>query len=177
MLHERGVTVDHSTIYRWVQKYAPLIEKRLKWHWRPKFGISWQVDETYIKVKGKWVYLYRAIDKEGNTVDFYLSTRRNAKAAYRFLSKALRGLKDWQKPSTINTDKAPSYGVAIKKLKNEGKCPEDLEHRQVKYLNNRIEADHGKLKRLIIPVRGFKSMKTAYTQSEGQALPQSKVLK
>ena len=140
----------------------------------PKTGAD---PETYIKVKGKWVYLYRAIDKEGNSVDFYLSSRRNAKTAKHFLGKALRGFKDWQKPSTIDTDKAPSYGVVIEKLKNEGKCPKDLEHRQVKYLNNRIEADHGRLKRLIIPDRGFKSMKTAYTQSEGQALPQSKVLK
>lgn len=93
MLHERGVTVDHSTIHRWVQKYTPLMERRLKWHWHPKSGISWQVDETYIKVKSKWVYLYRAIDKRGNTVDFYLSPRRNAKAAKRFLGKAFRGLK------------------------------------------------------------------------------------
>ncbi len=103
----------------------------------------------------------------GRTVDFYLSSRRNAKAAKRFLGKALRGLKDWENPSTINTDKAPSYGVAIEELKMEGKCPKDLEHRQVKYLNNRIEADHGKLKRLIIPVRGFKSLKTAYATIKG----------
>ena len=91
--------------------------------------------------------------------------------------KMVLASKVWQKSSTINTDKAPSYGAVIEILKNEGKCPKDLEYRQVKYLNNRIEADHGKLKRLIIPVRGFKSMKTAYTQSERQALPQSKVLK
>ncbi len=167
MLSERGVNVDHSTIYRWVQKYAPEMEKRLKWHWRPKSGISWQVDETYIKVKGKWVYLSRAIDKEGNTVDFYLSTRRNAKLAYRFLKKALKGLKDWEKPLTINTDKAPSYIEAINKLKKEGKCSKDLYHRRVKYMNNRVEADHGKLKRLINPVRRFKSLKTANATIKG----------
>lgn len=84
MLCERGVNVDHSTIYRWVQRYAPEIEKRLRWYWKPKMGLNWQVDETYIKVKGKWVYLYRAIDKKAHTVDFYLSPRRNAKAAKRF---------------------------------------------------------------------------------------------
>ncbi len=167
MLFERGIKVDHTTIYRWVQRYAPEIEKKLKWYWRPRSGVSWQVDETYVKVKGKWVYLYRAIDKYGQTVDFYLSSRRNAKAAKRFLGKALRGLKEWEKPPTINTDKAPAYGDAIRQLKEEGKCPEDLGHRQVKYLNNRVEADHGKLKRLINPVRGFQSMKTAYATIKG----------
>lgn len=167
MLCERGVEVDHTTIYRWVQRYAPEIEARLKWYWRPRSGVSWQVDETYVKVKGKWVYLYRAIDKRGRTVDFYLSSRRNAKAAKRFLGKALRGLKEWEKPPTINTDKAPAYGDAIRQLKEESKCPEGLEHRQVKYLNNRVEADHGKLKRLINPVRGFQSMKTAYATIKG----------
>jgi len=167
MLCERGVEVDHTTIYRWVQRYAPEIEARLKWYWRPRSGVSWQVDETYIKVKGKWVYLYRAIDKYGRTVDFYLSSRRNAKAAKRFLGKALRGLKEWGKPPTINTDKAPAYGDAIRQLKEEGKCPEDVKHRQIKYLNNRVEADHGKLKRLINPVRGFQSMKTAYATIKG----------
>ncbi len=167
MASERGVEVDHTTMYRWVQGYAPEIEARLKWYWRPRSGVSWQVDETYVEVKGKWVYLYRGIDKYGRTVDFYLSSRRNAKAANRFLGKALRGLKEWEKPPTINTDKAPAYGDAIRQLKEEAKCPEDLEHRQVKYLNNRVEADSGKLKRLINPVRGFQSMKTAYATIKG----------
>ena len=167
MLSERGVEVDHTTIYRWVQRYAPEIEARLKWYWRPRSGVSWQVDETYVKVKGKWVYLYRAIDKQGRTVDFYLSSRRNAKSAKRFLGKALRGLNEWEKPLTINTDKAPAYGEAIRQLKKEGKCPKDLKHRQIKYLNNRVEADHGKLKRLINPVRGFQSIKTAYATIKG----------
>jgi len=167
MASERGVEVDHTTMYRWVQGYAPEIEARLKWYWRPRSGVSWQVDETYVKVKGKWVYLYRGIDKYGRTFDFYLSSRRNAKAAKRFLGKALRGLKEWEKPPTINTDKAPAYGDAIRQLKAEAKCPEDLEHRQVKYLNNRVEANHGKLKRLINPVRGFQSMKTAYATIKG----------
>lgn len=129
--------------------------------------MSWYVDETYIKVKGKWVYLYRAIDKGGYTVDFYLSSKRNAKAAKRFLGKALKGLKSREYPSAINTDKAASYAVAIQELKAEDKCPEGIEHRKVKYLNNAVEADHGKLKRLIHPVRGFKSMKTAYATIKG----------
>ncbi len=107
MLCERGVNVDHTTIYRWVQHYAPEMEKRLRWYWkRPSMWSSWRVDETYVKVKGKWVYLYRAVDKYGDTIDFYLSQTRNAKAAKRFLGKALAGLNDWEKPLTINTDKA-----------------------------------------------------------------------
>ncbi|MBB5060933.1 transposase-like protein [Granulicella aggregans] len=119
------------------------------------------MDETYVKVRGKWAYLYRALDKEGNTIDFYIPPTRNAKAAKRFPGKALNGFKAWEKPKVINTDKAPTYGIAISELKTEGKCPEETVHRQVKYLNNVVEADHGKLKELIRPVRGFKTLKTA----------------
>jgi transposase-like protein len=97
-----------------------------------------------VKVRGEWAYLYRAVDKHGNTIDFYLSPTRNAKAAKRFLGKTLNGLKDWEKPEVINTDKAPTYGIAISELKAEGKCPEKTMHRPVEYLNNVVEADHGK---------------------------------
>ncbi|KZK92555.1 MULTISPECIES: IS6 family transposase [unclassified Pseudovibrio] len=167
MMVERGVRVDHATIYRWVQRYALEMEKLLRWQWRRPSSCSWRVDKTYIKVRGKWAYLYRAVDKFGNTIDFYLSPTRNTKAAKRFLGKALSGFKDWEKPNTINTDKAPSYGFAISELKAEGKCSTDTEHRQVKYLNNIIEADNGKLKQLIKPVCGFKTMKTAYATIKG----------
>ena len=167
MMTERGVAVDHSTIYRWVQRFAPEMEKRLRWQWRRPQSRSWRVDETYIKVRGKWAYLYRAVDKLGNTIDFYLSATRNTKAAKRFLGKALRGLKEWEQPEVLNTDKAPAYAAAIAELKAEGKCPKDTRHRQVKYLNNVVEADHGKLKLLIRPVRGFKTMKTAYATIKG----------
>lgn len=167
MMVERGVKVDHTTLYRWVQNYAPEMEKRLKYFWRPSLGFSWRVDETYIKVKGTWKYLYRAVDKRGYTIDFYLSSTRNVKAAKRFLGKALRGLKSWEIPTSINTDKASPYGIAIQELKNEGLCPQDLHHKQVKYLNNCVEADHGKLKRLIKPTLGFKSMKSAYATIKG----------
>ncbi len=118
-------------------------------------------------MKGKWIYLYRAVTNRGETIDFYLSPTRNAKAAKRFLGKALSGFKDWEKPRVINTDKAAAYGTAIAELKKTGKCPPDTQHRQVKYLNNVIEADHGKLKRLIKPTLGFKSMKTAYATIKG----------
>ncbi|MEL6574157.1 MAG: IS6 family transposase [Pseudomonadota bacterium] len=167
MMAERGVRIDHSTIYRWVQKYAPEMEPRMRWQWRRPMSDSRRVDETYIKVRGKWSYLYRAVDKHGNTIDFYLSSIRNAKAAKRFLGKAIRARKDWEKPTKINTDKAGCYTQSIRELKQDGKCPQDVEHRQVKYLNNVIEADHGKLKQLIKPLRGFKTMKTAYATIKG----------
>lgn len=167
MMAERGVDVDHTTVYRWVQHYAPEMEKRLKWHLKSSYHQSWHVDETYVKVKGKWTYLYRAVDKHGDTIDFYLSRTRNSKAAKRFLGKALKGRKEWEMPRIINTDKAGCYGVAIDELKKEGVCPQDTEHRQVKYLNNVVEADHGKLKRLIKPTLGFKSMKTAFATIKG----------
>ena len=148
MLAERGVNVDHSTIYRWVQRYAPEMEKRLRWYWRnPSDLCPWHMDETYVKVNGRWAYLYRAVDSRGRTVDFYLSSRRNSKAAYRFLGKILNNVKKWQIPRFINTDKAPAYGRALALLKREGRCPSDVEHRQIKYRNNVIECDHGKLKR------------------------------
>jgi transposase-like protein len=132
MMGERGVSVDHSTIYRWVQSYAPEIEKRLRWQWRGPRSTSWRVDETYVKVRGQWAYLYRAVDKPGNTIDFYLSPTRNTVAAKRFLGKVLNGLKNWEKPRVINTDKAPTYAAALAELKKEGRCPEETLHRQIK---------------------------------------------
>ena len=103
----------------------------------------------------------------GNTLDFYLSSTRNTKAAKRFLGKALNGLKDWELPEVLNTDKAPTYAGAIAELKAEGKSPNETRHRQVKYLNNVVEADHGKLKLLLRPVRGFQTLKTAYATIKG----------
>ena len=120
-----------------------------------------------MKVRGQWAYLYRALDKHGDTIDFYLSPTRNAAAAKRFLGKALNGLKQREKPEVINTDKAPTYAIAIAELKDEGRCPEETVHRQVKYLNNVVEADHGKLKQLIRAVRGFKTLKTACATIRG----------
>ena len=161
MLKERGVNVDHTTIYRWVIQYSPELKKKLS-QYRGKFYYqSLRVDETYIKVKGKWKYLYRAIAKDGSTVDFYLSHTRNTKAAKRFLSKVLKNYDKYDTPSKINTDKNPAYNDAIAQLKSENDNYNDIEHRKVKYLNNIIEQDHGKLKRLIKPMLGFKSMKTA----------------
>lgn len=123
MMLERGIEVGHTTLYRWVQHHATEMEKRLRWFWKPTMGYSWRVDDTYVKVKGKWTYLYRAIDKRGYTIDFYLSSTCNMKAAKRFLGKALKSIKPWAPPEAINTDKAPAFGPAIDELKEEGKCP------------------------------------------------------
>src|SRR5699024_8356397 len=120
MLAECGISVVHTTIYRWVHCYASAMVKLLRWFSLRGFDPSWILDETYVKVRCKWTYLYRAVDKRGNTIDFYLSPTRSAKAAKRFLGKALRGLKHWEMPATLNTDKAPSYGAAITELKREG---------------------------------------------------------
>ena len=120
-----------------------------------------------MKVNGRQAYLYRAVDSRGRTIDFYLSPRRNSKAAYRFLGKILNNVKGWQVPRLINTDKAPTYGRALALLKREVRCPSDVEHRQIKYRNNVIECDHGKLKRIIGATPGFKSMKTAYATIKG----------
>ena len=167
MLGERGVSIGHTTIYRWVQRYAPEMGKRLRWQWRQPRSTSWRVDETYVKVRGEWAYLYRAVDKRGNTIDSCLSPTRSTAAAKRFLGKALAGLKEWDLPDVINTDKAPTYAAALAGLKQEGKRPKGTVHRQAKYLNSVIEANHGKLKQLIRPVRGFKTLRTTHATIKG----------
>ena len=167
MLEERGVAVDHTTLYRWTQRYAPEMERRLRWYWRRPRSTSWRVDETYVKVRGRWAYLYRAVDKHGDTIDFHLSPTRNVKAAKRLLNKALRGLRASERPRVINTDKALTYGAAIAALKKEGHLPKDTWHRQVQYLNNIVEADHDKLKRLIKPTLGFQPLRTACATLKG----------
>jgi transposase, IS6 family len=165
MMQERGVEVDPSTLFRWVQRYAPELEKRVRWYQGYRVT-SWRVDETYVKVGGKWKYLFRAVDKHGRLIDFMLSDRRNARAAHRFLGKALTTMRHWP-PSSITTDQLGSYPKAIRRLQREGKLADDTKHRTSKYLNNIIEADHGALKRVITPARGFQTMKTAYATIKG----------
>lgn len=155
---ERGLEVDHTTIYRWIQHYSPEFEKRIRWYSKA-LSFSWRVDEIYIKVKGKWKYLYRAIDKRGATIDFMLSHKRDVAAAKRFFRKALKQCHE--RPLRINTDKNPAYPQAIKDLKEEGLLDEDTLHRSAKYLNNVIESDHRRVKRRIRPMMGFHSFKTA----------------
>jgi transposase, IS6 family len=125
-----------------------------------------RVDETYIRGGGKWKYLFRAVDKYGRLIDFMLSDRRNARAAYRFLRKALKTVSDYP-PSSITIDKLASYPNAIRRLRSEGLLSKDVEHRTSKYLNNVIKADHGALKRVIRPARGFQRIATASATVKG----------
>jgi transposase, IS6 family len=127
MMHERGVAVDPSAIFRWVQRYAPEIEKRIRLYYEARSG-SWRVDETYVQVGGRWKYLFRAVDKHGRLIAFMLSDRRNTNAAYRFLRKAIKAMSTYP-PSSITTDKLASYPKAILRLQNEGLLPIDVVHR------------------------------------------------
>jgi len=165
MMLERGLRVDHTTIYRWVQHYAPEIEKRCRPHLKMTTD-SWRVDETYIKVKKEWVYLYRAVDSQGNTLDFWFSSTRDANAAKCFFLKTLAGPHTC-KPRVINVDKNAAYPKAFTELKADGSIPKACELRQVKYLNNLVEQDHRFLKRLTKPRMGFFSFETAWRTLQG----------
>ncbi|MBB4000083.1 IS6 family transposase [Aureimonas pseudogalii] len=165
MMAERGLSVDHTTIYRWVQHDAPELDRRVQWCRNRNSG-RWYVDETYLKVRGEWMYLYRAIGDRGETLDFQLSQKQTTKAAKRFLVKALNR-SPHNRPLVISTDKNPAYNEAIASLQREGRLAASCQHRQVKYLNNRLESDHGKLKQRIRPVRGFQSQKTAHNAIRG----------
>ncbi|HMF63674.1 MAG TPA: IS6 family transposase, partial [Edaphobacter sp.] len=165
MMQERGIDVDASTIFRWVQRYAPELEKRIRWYQGYRSG-SWRVDETYVKVGGQWKYLFRAVEKYGRLIDFMLLDRRDTRAAHCFLSKAMKTMRNWP-PHSITTDKLCSYPKAIRRLQREGKLSQDTKHRTSKYLNNIIEADHGGLKRMIRPTRGFQTMRTAAAAIKG----------
>ena len=140
MMNERGLSLDHTTIYRWVQAYAPELEKRIRPHLRLNTD-SYRVDETYVKVKGQWKYLYRAVDSTGQTIDFMLSAKRDARAAKRFFRKILKAASH-SSPRVINVDKNPAYPPAIEQLKEERTLPSHTQLRQCKYLNNIIEQDH-----------------------------------
>ncbi len=155
MLQERGISVNRSTIYRWFIEYAPALRKKVRRRQFIRADSSWQLDETYVKVKGKWHYLYRAINKQGETLDFYFSHKRNKDAAYEFLKRCLRHYPKELQPQTLNTDKHSSYANAITRLKREGRLRVDVEQRQVKYLNNGIESDHAPIKKLVVGTGGF----------------------
>jgi transposase-like protein len=188
---ERGLHVDHTTIYRWVQRYAPELEKRCRSHLKA-CNDSWKVDETYIKIKKVWTYLYRAVDSEGNTLEFLLSPTRDAKAAKCFflnalastarsasradlvaaqVTKPMAALTDittiTSVPRVINVDKNAAYPKAIDELKAAGVLPQHVELRQVKYLNNLVEQDHRFIKRLTKPGMGFFSFETARRTLQG----------
>ena len=171
MMKERGISVDHATINRWVIKYAALLEKEFRNKHKRQTGMSWRMDETYVKNKGKWSFLYRAIDKEGDTVDFMFSAKRDRKAALRFFKKAI-GSNDF--PDTATIDKSGANNVALERLNKlfllGNLCFLFINIRQIKYLNNIAEQDHRHIKRIIKPMLGFKSFVSAKATITGVEL-------
>lgn len=159
LLAERGLEVDHTTIWRWVQRYGPELEQRLRRHLKPT-NKSWRVDETYVRVKGRWCYLDRAIDSTGATIDFLLSALRDAAAAKRLFRKALSD-RSHPQPRVINTDQAPIYGSAIPDIKKEGTLRRRCRHRPVQYLNNILEQDHRAIKRRVKAKQNFREFRAA----------------
>jgi len=161
MMEERGVIVDHSTLNRWVIHYAPKLEKAFHKKKR-KPGDRWRLDEIYIKVKGKWRYYYRAVDKEGNTIDFLLAAKRDKKAALRFIARAI-GRNG--KPGLINIDKSGANKAGIKGYNSEN--DRRVKIRQCKYLNNIVEQDHWRIKRITRSMLGFKNFYSAQATLAG----------
>jgi len=153
----RGIKLDHATVQRWVVKFMPLLEHKFKKRKKPTDG-SWRMDETYIKVKGKWVYLYRAVDKYGDTVGFLLRSKRDMQAAKSFFKKAI---KSNGKPVKVNLDKSGANKAALESINEDCEESDKIEIRQNKYLNNRIEGDHRFIKKRIRPMLGFKSFRSA----------------
>lgn len=157
MMGERGLGIAHTTILRWVQHYAPEFTKR--WNrFARVVGGSWRMDETYVKVRGEWTYLYRAVDKAGKTVEFHLSRKRDVNAAKAFLRKAMRNERS---PVKITLDAYAASHRAVADLKDSGELPKRVQVRTSKYLNNRIEQDHRRIKQRLRPMLGLKSFQTA----------------
>ena len=165
MVNERGLNIHHTTVFRWVQEYSPEIDKGCRLDLLPTNN-SWRVDETYILVKGKQKYLYRAVDSAGNTLDFLLTAKRDATAAKRFFCKILKAIHT-SVPRVITVDKNPAYPKAIKELKAAKKLSEIVKLRQSKYLNNIVAQDHRGIKRLVKPGMGFGSFNRARRTLKG----------
>jgi transposase-like protein len=165
MMRERGLEVDHSTVFRWVQRYAPEINKRVRPHLKMS-GASYRVDETYIKVGKTCKYLYRAVDKQGNTIEFMLSAKRDVSAAKRFFKKMMRA-EHRRLPFSISVDKNAAYPVAFSTSQDERVVPKDCKLRRVKYLNNVVEQDHRFVKKKVRASQCFKRFHTAERTLEG----------
>jgi transposase, IS6 family len=170
LLRERGVWVDHTTVFRWVQRYAPELDKRCRPSLRAT-NDSYHVDETYIKIKKQWHYLYRAVDSTGATLDFMLSTTRDADAAARFFRRVLQASHALT-PRVITVDKNAAYPLAFDALQHDGTLPETCLLRQCKYLNNMLEQDHQFVKHRVNPGLGFGAFATAQRTIQGyEAMP------
>ena len=155
MMAERRIALDHFTVHRWAIKLLPVLEKAFR-RCKRAVGKSWRMDETYVKIRGEWRYLYRAVDKEGNTVDFLLRARRNKAAAQRYFEKSIQqnGV-----PETVTIDKSGANLAALHAVNAGRDTP--IKIRQVKYLNNVVEQDHRAIKRIIRPMLGFKDFRCA----------------
>ena len=158
MMAERNLSLAHTTIMRWVHDYAPEFERRWNRFARPA-GSSWRADETYVKIRGKWMYLYRAVDSAGRTVDFRLSGKRDIGAAKAFFRKAIKS--QGSPPQTITLDGYAASHRAVREMKTDGQLPADTKVRSSKYLNNLIEQDHRGVKLRLAPMLGFKWFTTA----------------
>jgi transposase, IS6 family len=165
MMAERNLSVDSSTIWRWVQRYAPELNARTRRELKPTNG-SWRTDETYVRVAGRWTYLYRAVDSTGATIDFYLSPTRDLSAARAFFRKAL-AKPNCRRPRVINVDGNPSYPVVIDELKRDHTLGRRCRCRVVPYLNNIVEQDHRAIKRRINASLGFRSFAGAERTIQG----------
>jgi transposase-like protein len=155
---ERGVSVDHVTIWRWIQRYAPVLNQRIRREIR-RPNRSWRVDETYVKIAGRWAYLYRAVDSAGETIEFMLSPKRDLTAAKLFLQFALSG--GAPRPRVINVDGHPAYASAVAELKQTGELGRRCRCRTAPYLNNIIEPDHRFIKKRVTASLGFRSVEGA----------------
>jgi transposase-like protein len=164
LLTERGIEVDHVTIYRWVQRFTPLLAEAAR-HCRHQVGDRWQVDETYVRVAGRWRYVYRAVDQFGQVIDVFVAARRDAGAAHRFFERALGATK--VAPVEVVTDQAPVYPGVLEEL-----LPAAW-HRTDQYANNRVECDHGRLKARLRPMRGLKQDRSARVIIAGHAFVQN----
>ena len=164
-MRERGLDVDHSTVFRWGQRYAPEINKRIRQHLKMS-GTSYRVDETYIKVGKTCEYLYRAVDKEGQTIEFMLSAKRDVSAAKRFFKKLMRA-EHRRLPFSISVDKNAAYPEAFSASQEGRIVPQDCKLRRVKYLNNVIEQDHRFIKKKVRASQCFKRFHTAERTLEG----------
>jgi transposase-like protein len=164
LLAERGVEVDHVTVYRWVQRFTPLLAEAARPR-RHAIGDRWYVDETYVKVSGRWRYVYRAIDQFDQVIDVFASTRRDAEAARRFFKRAIGMTK--VDPVEVVTDRAATYLLVLEEL-----LPAAW-HRTDQYANNRVECDHGRLKARLRPMRGLKHDRNATVIIAGHAFMQN----
>ena len=163
LLAERGIEVDHVTLYRWVQRFTPLIVDAAR-PCRHAAGDRWFVDETYVKVAGTWRYVYRAVDQHGQVIDVYVSKKRDVRAATRFFSTAIRA---HGQPAEVTTDRSPALARTIVEV-----LP-GVHHDTTQYANNRIESDHGRLKARLRPMRGLKRDRAASVVIRGHAFMQN----